>query len=368
MAITEKKVLVGIGIIILALVLVTYFTSAEHGEKVPVGSATTDVKTVKTALVMQEDAPIFVDEVGIIEAYRQVTIVSEASGKVTGVRADVGDTVGRNDVIITLEDELQRFAFEEAKAGVIIAEASFEKAKKDHERGKNLLDNKDISLNEFEALDLAYKNAEGSLLRARALLRMAEKRYRDTKITSPIDGVVTSRIVDIGDMANQGMPVAVVVDAESVKVDVGITDTEIVDIVENQPCVISVDAFPGETFSGHVNTVSLKADEETGTFPVEVVALNTDSLVLRSGMVARVSIRTGTMPQVIAISLDAIEKRQGRQIAFVVEDGRAVERALRTGPSFEGKVIVREGIAPGDRVVIIGAENLTDGDRVTEGR
>jgi hypothetical protein len=74
------------------------------------------------------------------------------------------------------------------------------------------------------------------------------------------------------------------------------------------------------------------------------------------------------MPQVIAISRDAIEKRQGRQIAFVVEDDHAVERALRTGPSFGGKVIVREGIEPGERVVIIGAENLMDGDRVTEGR
>ncbi len=368
MIISERNVLGGIGLLIVVLVLLTYFTSAERQEKVSVDAMADDVKTVKTAIARPEDVPVYVEEVGIIEAYRQVTIVSETSGRVIDVRADVGDTVGRDDVIIVLEDDLPRFAFEEAKAGVIIAEASFDKAQKDRERGEDLLENRDISLNEFESLDLAYRNAEGSLMRARALFRMAEKRYRDTKITTPIDGLVTSRMLDIGEMAAEGMPVAVVVDPESVKVEVGVIDTDIVEIVENQPCEISVDAFPGRTFPGRVNTISLKADDQTGTFPVEVVALNTDSLELRSGMVGRVSIRTGTLPGVIALTRDAIDRRQGRQIVYVVEEDAAIERPVRTGPSHGEKVVIREGIEAGDRIVVVGMENLTDGDRVMEGR
>jgi RND family efflux transporter MFP subunit len=369
MVISKRNVLGAIGLLILVLALLTYFTSAEHGEKVSVDSMAADVKTVRTTIARPEDVPLFIDEVGLVEAFRQVTVVSETSGRVIDVLADVGDTVDRDDVIIVLEDELPRFSFEEAKAGVIIAEASFEKARKDRERGEDLLGKKDISLNEYESLDLAYRNAEGSLLRARALRNMAEKRYRDTKISSPIDGIVTSRMLDTGEMASQGMPVAVVVDAESVKVTVGVTGTDVVNLVEDQPCDVSVDAFPGRTFPGRVNTISRKADEETGTFPVEVVAPNTDSLELRSGMVAQVSIRTGTIPGVITLPRDAIDKRGGRQIAFVVEaDTTAVERTLRTGPSFGEKVVVREGISPGDRVVVVGTENLTSGDRVTEGR
>ncbi|MFQ6104764.1 MAG: efflux RND transporter periplasmic adaptor subunit [Candidatus Glassbacteria bacterium] len=367
MKITRKRVITGLAALIILLVLVTYFTSAERETKIAIESMTSGIKTIKSVIVKQEDIPRYVNEVGILEAMHQVTIIAESSGKVVKAKTEVGDRVRENDILFVLEDELPRLASEEARAGVIIAEASFEKAKKDLERGETLFETNDISLNELESLRLTFKNAEGSLLRARALLEMAEKRYADTRISSPIDGIVTSKMVDIGEMVNIGVPVAEVVDAESVKVTLGITDREILAITVGQTCSLSVDAFPGRRFPGRVSSASLKADEASGTFPVEVVAENTDELELKSGMVARVSIETGRLTDVICLPRDAIAKRAGRHIVFIVEEDKALERTVNIGPSIDEMIVVKEGISPGERVVVVGVETLTDGDSIREG-
>ncbi len=367
MRITTRRVLMGIGVLILVLALLTYFTSAGRETKVAVESITAGPKTIGTIVAELRDVPLSVTEVGIVKAKNQVTVIAEASGKVVEVKRDVGDHVRKSEVIIVLEDEIPRLSFDEARGDLIIREASFEKAQKDLERAENLYKSKDISLDGLESSRLAFKNAEGNLLRARALVDIREKQYRDTRISSPIEGIVTSRIPDPGDMVSAATPVAVVVDPESVKVTLGIADTKIPKIREGQSCLITIDAYPDRGFPGIVRSVSLKADDDSGTFPVEVVAPNTDDLSIRSGMVARVSIDIETLKDAILITKDAIEKQHGKEIVFVVEGGRAVERAVTRGPSIGEKTVLTSGVSPGDSVVVVGAENLSDGDPVREG-
>jgi len=368
MKITRRIVLGGLTGMVVLLVLLTYFTSAEREKKISVESTTAGIKRVKTVVAEPQDASLNLSEVGIIKASSQVTVIAESSGKVVELRADVGDRVRKDEIIYVLEDELARCASDEAEAGVIMTEAAFEKARKDYERGEELFDTRDISLNELESLRLVYRNAEGNLLRSKALLAMAKRRHNDTRISSPVKGIITSRDVDVGEMVTQGMPVAVVVDAESVQVTLGITDTDIPLIIRGQRCFLSVDAYPGRRFEGRVKNSSLKADDDSGAFPVKVIAKNTEDLKLRAGMVARVSIETGRLQGVILLPRDAIVARNGQNTAFVVEGDRAVAKALRLGPSIDTEVVVDEGLSTGDRVVVVGVETLTDGEAVMEGK
>jgi len=368
MRITKRNALGGIAALMGGLALLTYFTSAERKPKIAVESFDTDEKSVVTEEVLARDVPLYITEVGVIRAVRQVTVKAEVSGKVVRLDADVGDRVSRGEVLVELEDRIPRLQYEEARAALMVAEASFEKARKDLERGEQLFASNDISVDELESLKLAARSAEGRMLQARAAMEMAEKRYEDTKIASPIDGVVTSMYVETGEMVAVGMPVAVVVEAESVEVTLGLADTEVSRVKEGQSCSITVDAYPGRSFPGRVKSVSLKADEESGTFPVVVTAENTESLELKPGMVARVRIETGTRKNAVVVPRDALVKRRGKYAAFVVEDGRAVERRVRVGPRADDGIVIESGVYPGDRIVVIGVEILSDGDRVREGR
>ena len=84
-------------------------------------------------------------------------------------------------------------------------------------------------------------------------------------------------------------------------------------------------------------------------------------------MVAEVSIDVGMLEDAVLVTRDAIEKRHGDEVVFVVEGGKAVERVVTTGPSVGGETVLESGVSPGDRLVVVGAENLSDGDPVREG-
>ena len=136
--------------------------------------------------------------VGTIAAKNDVAIVSETQGKVTKVIANVGDYVQAGSVIVQVDDELKQAAYASA-------EVNYEKAKKDLGRYESLVKDNSVSDTQVEAAKLAYKSAEAQYI-------IARRQYNDTKIKSPISGVVSARPVDVGAMIQNNTTVANVVD------------------------------------------------------------------------------------------------------------------------------------------------------------
>ena len=140
-------------------------------------------------------------------------VISETIGKVTAVKADVGDHVNAGSVLVVVDDELKL-------AGFKAAEVNYEKAKKDLERYEALNKSKAVTDNEIEAARLGCKGAEAQYL-------VARRQYNDTRISSPIAGIVTSRLVDRGSMVQPGMPIANVVDISKLKVAVNVAEKDV---------------------------------------------------------------------------------------------------------------------------------------------
>ena len=151
--------------------------------------------------------------VGTVTANNDVNIISETNGRITNVYANVGDYKQAGSVIVQVDDELKKAAYNSALA-------NYEKAKKDFERMQSLLETKSASDAQFDGAKLAFTNAENQYI-------LAKRQLNDTKITTPISGYVTFRPVDVGSYLASGpnaTMVANVVDISKLKVRVNVAE------------------------------------------------------------------------------------------------------------------------------------------------
>jgi RND family efflux transporter MFP subunit len=149
---------------------------------------------------------------GTITCSNDVAVVAEASGRVTGVYAKVGDNKSKGSVLIQLDDELKH-------AFYLTAEVNYEKAKKDFARYESLFKEGSIAATRLEAAKLELQSAESQYI-------TAKREYSDTKITAPISGVVTAKNVDEGDYVNKGSVVANIVDISNLKVKLNVGEKD----------------------------------------------------------------------------------------------------------------------------------------------
>ncbi|MBI5471435.1 MAG: efflux RND transporter periplasmic adaptor subunit [Ignavibacteriae bacterium] len=184
--------------------------------------------------------------VGTINANTDVAIVSETQGRVVAVNAKVGEYKGAGSMLVHIDDELR-------KAEFMKAEVSYDRAKKDAERFKALREERAATEWQKENAWQGFKIAEAEYVRAR-------KAYRDTRISTPISGVVTSRPVDIGTMVQPGMVVANVVDISKLKVKLNVPEQDVFKLKAGDPVQVTTDVYPGATFAGTVATISAKGD------------------------------------------------------------------------------------------------------------
>ena len=194
----QKKILVGGGLSLTAVLLAAVLLRPSGGEGTGEGEASADPIPVITEVIQARDVHEIVSGVGTVLAFHDVTVSSETSGKVVEVYAEVGDRVEKGDPLVQVDDELRRSAVEAAEAQLMLAEANFQKAKRDLERSEGLFKTQDISEMELEGARLAAKSAEANYLQAKAALRTAQRRSKDTRIVSPISGQVALRHVDLG--------------------------------------------------------------------------------------------------------------------------------------------------------------------------
>ena len=288
--------------------------------------------------------------VGTITANSDVAIISETQGRVTGVSAEVGQYVPTGSALVQVDDELK-------KASFASAEVNYEKAKRDLERFENLARQEAATDQQVEAARLAFKAAEAQYI-------LARREYHDTKITTPIAGIVTSRPVDVGTYVQKGMPVANVVDISKLKVKLNVAERDVFRLKSGDKVEITTDVYPGVTFEGKVKTISAKADE-AHTYPVEVSLNNPKEHLLKSGMFGRVTFPSIDGSEGLTIPREALVGSLKKPQVFQVDGSIARLRDIVVGSEVGGRLIVLQGLNDGETIVANGQNNLKDGVAIT---
>jgi HlyD family secretion protein len=357
---------------------------------------------IKVEAVRQDSVRRAVDVVGTLAAVDQVTISSEADGRVRAILADLGDRVTAGQVLIKLDSEKQQYTYEQQQAALARTLAQYGAADPQHlpdiektpeveranadlvqatqafERASELFKRTLISQ---QALDDARaaaqskrasytaalqnaKNLRASIQASEATMKLAGRQLRDTDIRAPFDGYVEKRLVSLGELVKTQMPVMAVVRLDPLKVIAEIPEKMAPWISVGQPVDLQVDAYQGRKFTGKVSRISPGVNTSTRAFSFEALVPNTDT-ALKPGTFARVHIESGKVDTVLTLPYAALQYRYGVNRVFVVDGDKLAMRELTVGERLGERIEVMSGVKPGERVAITATDTLADGALVT---
>jgi RND family efflux transporter MFP subunit len=351
--------------------------------------------------VRQDSVPRAVDVVGTLAAVDQVTISSEADGKVRAILADLGDRVKAGQVLVQLDSEKQQYTYEQqqaalaralaqygapdpqhlpenektpevqrANADLVQATQAFDRATELFKRtliSQQALDDAHAALESKRATYTAAlqngKNLRASIQASEATMKLAGRQLRDTEIRAPFDGFVEKRLVNLGELVRTQVPVMTVVRLDPLKVVAEIPEKMAPWIRDGQTVALKVDAYQDRTFTGKVSRISPGVNTATRAFPFEALVPNADT-TLKPGTFARVHIESGKVDSVLTVPYAALQYRYGVNRVFVVEGGKLSIRELTVGQRLGDRIEVMSGVKAGDRVVVADVDTLADGTPV----
>ncbi len=315
--------------------------------------------------IKERDLPVVVEAVGRLAANRDVVLSAEVGGVVAGYRADVGDPVETDQVLVEIDPVDYQLALGETRANLAAAQAQLGATATTFKRFKNLLPRGVVSADAFEKTQAEYKAAKAAVVRAKALVDIAEERLDKTRITAPFKGHVAARQVEEGQALAPGQPVMNVVDLSAIRVKFNLAERDYVHLDQNDLVTVMIDALPDKEFKGRVDRIGIKADPMTNTFAIEVLVDNPD-LTLKAGLTARLRLTLYVIPHTILIPQSAVLYRENRKEVYVINDkNQAERRELELGQNEDALIQVLSGLKPGDRLVISGGQYLKPGDNIT---
>jgi membrane fusion protein (multidrug efflux system) len=318
-----------------------------------------EVAEVKTDVV--EDRVV---TTGTLRTRESVVLNVETTGLLllardaAGSRLVEGSVVARGQLVAEITGEDPRLA-----AGLAARRRQLETAEEEMNSRRRLFEQGIIAREEVRRAEVAFEDA---LLNFEQSQRTNEK----TRVTTPIAGVVLELARDQnnlpvadGQMVSPGFVVARVAPIDRLIADVDLVGPELARVRPGQPVEVRHYAFENVTLSGRILRLSPSMDPQTHTFRAEVEVDNAQRL-LRPGMFVEAAIIAARRVDVPVVSREAITDRGGRSVVFVVDGQRAVLRNVSLGLGNDEQVEVREGVEPGDRIVVRGLETLIDGTRV----
>jgi RND family efflux transporter MFP subunit len=299
---------------------------------------------------------------GSVHAWQDVIISSEVGGyRVAEVFVDVGDRVKKGQRLVSLSTALLEAEVATKRATLSQREAELANAASALERGQSLAGMNLLSQADLDRLTSEQLASQSRLESARADLETSRLRLEFTEVTAPDDGIITSRTVTVGQIAQAGAEMLRLLRNGRIEWRGEAPETRLNDLAAGQG--VSVITADGTPFRGTIRVVSptIAANDRTALVYVD---LPQDER-LRPGMFARGEIAIGTGAAYM-VPLESVVSSDGYSYVFVLsEDNIVARRRIETGAVYEDAIEVIEGVRAGERIVVKGAGFLKDGDLVS---
>ncbi len=329
-----------------ALLMVAMLASCSGGEEKKEAAAVQveEKPKVKLASVSSRDVEQIEEYTATVEAEAKNNIAPTAPGRIDRIFVEVGDRVSKGQKLV----QMDAANLKQLKLQLENQEIEFQRTDELYKVGGASKSEWDAAKMQLDVRRTAYENL-----------------LENTQLVSPINGVVTARNFDNGDLyTSTAMPVLVVEQITPVKLMVNVSEPNFPKVKKGMEVAVKLDVYGDEEFTGKVNLVYPTIDANTHTFPVEVMLSNTNQRV-RPGMFARATMNFGTKNHVVVPDL-AIVKRAGSgdRFVYVYENGKVsynkVELGRRMGTEYE----LLSGVDNNSQVVIAGQTRLADGVEV----
>lgn len=334
--------------------LIPIFLVALAGCKKPAatGGSTADAFAVQVVAVpaKQQAVSETVSLVGSVAPNESVEVQAEADGLVKEIAFGEGQRVEKGSLLVALEETKLAAQLAEAEAALELARTSFA-------RVKELFRGKLISQQEYDQAAAAFSaNEAGVNLRLRLL--------KDARVTAPFSGITGARRISPGQVITKSTPLTVLVDLDTVKVEVGVPERYLSQVHVGQTLEFKVAAYPAETFTGEAYFISPQLDASTRTALVKARIANADGR-LKGGMFANLNLRLQLRESALVIPEPAIVNNGDATLVFALTPSNTAQlKPVKLGLRLAGKAEVLSGLTAGERVVVEGVQKLRPGATV----
>ena len=325
-----------------------------------------NVQTVNTQVVEKVAKDSAIDLTGNVDSIKRAVISAKVAGRVDQILVDNGAQVSNGQSLVLLESQDYHNGLDAGMANVNKAEAALQLIKQNYRRTKTLFEQGAVPQKDLDGMEASLRGAEADVASARAASALAEESLNNTNIISPINGLVANRNVNIGQIVAAGTPVMTVEDISAVYVLVNIDQNDLMNNIKvGAAADVWIDAASqtNQKLSGVIQNINPVANKSSRVFEIKIRVENPDK-VLKPGVFAHVSIKTGQSEEVMAVPQNALTSNKGLYFVFIAY-GDVVERQQVVIGSMIGQMVeIKSGLSPGQIVVISNVNKLKDQDRI----
>lgn len=286
---------------------------------------------------------------GIIEPWTDLELLAKISGEVIEVRVVEGDRVVQGEIIARIDPADYQIALDAARASYRLAFANLKRLQTLFE--KNLIPKAEL------------ENIETQVQTTRSEMKNAELRLSRCNITAPMSGVIRRLDAKKGLLLSVADPIARILKIDRVKAIIGIPESDVATVRNIDTVKLTVQALNDRIFDGHKQVLTASPDNAARLYNLELAIANPDGMLL-PGMFVRAEIVKKVAAASISIPLYTVITRNGEQYVYVAGEGVAQRRPVKLGILEDWRVQIKEGLVPGDRVIVEGHRNVEDGQRV----
>ena len=352
--------------------------SASSGGPSERGNQKNPGTSVETITAETRDISRQIKSFGNIRAQEIVQVTPQLSNRITQVYAELGDTVKQGEVLAEIYDAPFRDRFQQAKAQIEQSRSSYVRDSLQFERQQELYQKDLISGSEYESAKATFESSKAQLQSSKASLTESRENLNNTRITSPVYGVVLNRNISEGDLATTGQVAYEIANLVGYQARVYLPLEEWKNVEIGQSVDFRVSNQPSISGKGRVTQISPRLNPTTGLGEV-IISLTQDGDSIYQGVLVEATINVETHNNAVVIPRAALVENVQTLIepesntiqlersysAFVVkDDSLAIQSELRLGIEQGDKVEVLSGLQPGDEIVITGQNGLSDSTRV----
>ena len=355
------------GVVLLAfaagVVVLMFWLSGKFSPKVPGASSAqaTEASTADrhVAMVRIVTRPLSESAVGSIRAVHETSIGSKLLARVIDIKLKAGQKVNKGHVLVRLDDTDLRAKLEQAKAAVRSLDAVRRQTLADEQRLRQLVETRAVSRQDYERAQTAMHTAEADFLRAQETVKEVQSLVDAATVESPIDGTVIDKKVDVGDMVAPGQILLTLYDPARMQMVASVRESLTRRLRVGQEIGVAIDGL-NKQCSGTVSEIVPEAQSASRSFQVKVTGPCPTGIY--SGMFGRITIPLDE-ERIPAIPQGSVRKVGQLELVEVVVDGKATQRAIRTGRylgdvvdgdgnELKDQVEVLSGLQPGEQIVV----------------
>ena len=367
-------------LVMFCCLLIFTFTACEKKE---VKTVTEKIISVQVQPVKKKSLRPFINNIGTLNPFEEVTVSSEVDGILKDVNVDNGSEVSKGMILAVIDDTDYNLEVERGMASLKQAEANLSNIKLEYHRKEELYKKELLTKQQYDDVTARLSIADAELERAKSSVSTARQKLSKAKIYSTLSGVVKEKKVSSGNYVKNGTPLFTIIQTNPAKLDFTVNEKDLEKIKKGQDVFLTVYAFPDKEFKGKLNIIYPNVDERTRTLKVEALVPN-DGQLLKPGFFAKVMLYTGEAKDIFLVPVTSLLYEEEKIKVFVVEGDKARERIVKIGQKYklqsevgnremeaEGQesdmaefVEVVKGLKEGEQVVVVGQQNLFENAKI----